>query len=99
MIKEIFLCGICAECQKSVWLWQSLIHSAHPSQVHHYRCVDADTVATKSDPEQIRVERIIRDEFDHFDDAYLIGGEHRLMRLRTNRLCEDIVRTVLREID
>jgi hypothetical protein len=43
------------------------------------------------------VERIIRDDFDHFDDVYLRGEENWLMRQRTGRLCEEIVRHVLRK--
>ena len=42
-----------------------------------------------------KIEQTIRDDFDHFDDVYLRGDGNWLMRQRTGRLCEEIVRHVL----
>jgi hypothetical protein len=50
------------------------------------------------DDDKSRVERLIRDDFDHFDDVYLRGDANWLLRQRTFRLCEDVVRHVLEEI-
>jgi hypothetical protein len=41
------------------------------------------------------VERLVREDFHHFNDIYL--KDDSLMRFRTERLCEEIVRHVLSE--
>lgn len=43
------------------------------------------------------IEQLIREDFDRFTDIYLPGQGNRLMRRRTERLCEEIVRHVLKE--
>jgi hypothetical protein len=40
------------------------------------------------------VEHAIREAFDQFDSCYLPGRDNWLMRQRTGRLCEDVIRHV-----